>query len=1021
MRLQPLVCLLAALQAAAVNLRSRAASWSLGHGGRDQGEALHARELTGRSSVRKPLTDKREYAQTTFDSGLRVLTVRDPEAEKAAFAVAVDAGSLEDPADFQGLAHFCEHMLFLGSKKYPDEDAFSKHLALYDGNHNAYTSAEQTVYYNEVGLAGLEEGLDIFAQFFVSPSFAGNMVDKEIHAVDSEHMKYKPDTQRRLWHLLWSIGNPKNPSHQFATGDLETLKTKPAEEGKDLVKALKEFHAKNYCVRRLTLVLVMNKTTEEQLELAHKHFDGLPKATAESCPPRPSYTNQPAFSKDLGNLGRRLSMTTPGSPQLWLMFPMPDLKKNYKAQAEAYLWHTLGNYDKGSLKALLMEEDLSHTFSYSSHSTVAGSAAIITFALTEKGAKNPNAIMEHFFAYLAIAKEAGVDAAIIENMKQMRQVSWDYQEQQTSAFQFVSTLAGNAPNYQEEDVLAGGYLIDDVNVELTQKVLEHVRPDNMNVALVLPGFDKKAANAHEQYYDFDYENVALEQSLIDRLKGVKDKRLRAAPDMAYVPRKLDLIKEGAGEDGPEQLVKEGRLQLWWLGMGEAKLPKAIIQLKIAYSPKIIGSVQGSILAGMHSRLVQQSLEQSADGLLTCGVSYSVSPSTDGFGVSFTGFDEHIMELVKLVLPAIRKPAYTEATFEQLRRQLLLDVSDVTRSEPYQHALEAFNVVTVNGFFSRRELIDTTASTDLVNPAAHEKFLQELFTDAELVVLFTGNIDRTRAQDMTKTMEGLLQIGRKQSNVEHKGHLQVLKPKEDIEVRIDNPIQEDPNSATLVTYQFGVPTIADRIHLSMLNSIINRPVFEALRTQEQLGYVVFGNVAPHISIVEVRIIVQGFRKDPDAVEMLIEETVQNLTHTIANMSQEEFDMRKHSLDVELSKKDLTMSAEAGRYWAQIWDGINCFQKTKMQLDYLNSAEFNSPAPLLAAWKKAVEPGAARKRVAVKLFGKAAKQNATASLVNREDHASKKVLTLVDSSTVKQALQGEGQWPDDYICKAAGPGF
>jgi insulysin len=954
---------------------------------------------------------------------LRVLTVLDRDAEKSAFAVAVEAGSLEDPADFQGLAHFCEHMLFLGSDKYPDQDAFSRQLALHDGNHNAYTSAEETVYFNEIGNEGLDKGMDIFAQFFIAPTFQTGMVDKEIHAVDSEHMKYKPDTQRRLWHLLYSIANPENPSHQFATGDLETLKTRPEKEGKSLVEALHLFHKQNYCVNRMTLVLVMNKSNDEQLELAHKHFDNLPKATAESCPPRPRYVDKTPFSLELGNLGRQLTIATPGSPEMWLFFPMPDLKKNYKNQAESYLWHVLGHYGQGGLKALLQEEDLSHSFSYSGHSTVAGSAIIVTFSLTEKGAKDPSAIMQHFFAYLDVVRKAGVDKTIIDNMKQMRQVQFDYQEKQASEFNFVSSLAGSAPHYAPEDVLTGGFLLDTPSVELTTEVLSKLTADNMNIALVLPTFDEKTGNAHEKYYDFKYDNVAIDSKLIESLKQASDARLAVPPNLLYVPRKLDLITEGSGDNGPNQLMKQGRLELWWQGMAEAKLPKAIVQMRIGYSSKIISSVEGSVLAGIHARLVQQVLEEPADPLLSCGVSYSVSPTSDGMGVSFEGFDEHLIELVKLVLPVVRKPKYTAEAFEMLRRQLLLDISDVTKSEPYQHALEAFNLVTVNGHFSRLELTSAADDSKAVNPEAHAKFLEEMFADAELSLMFTGNIGTERAQEMTKVMENLLGITREQPPVEHQGSLQVLNPKEDVEVRMKNPIAKDPNSATLVTYQFGVPDVADRIHLTMLNSIINRPVFEDLRTKHQLGYVVFGNVAPHLSIVEVRVIVQGFRKNPDEVEVLIENTVQNLTSRIAALDHEEFVTRKDSLRVSLEKKDSTMSAVAGRYWGQIWDRTYCFNKTKMSLAYLNSPSFNSSKALLTAWKQAVAPNAHRRKVTVKLFGEPQESEASGGNVSTnlieavETTGAKKVIKLLDSTAVSSALKGEETWPNEYICHSS----
>jgi len=46
------------------------------------------------------------------------LLISDTETEKSGAALNVDVGSLEDPVDRQGLAHFCEHMLFMGTTKY---------------------------------------------------------------------------------------------------------------------------------------------------------------------------------------------------------------------------------------------------------------------------------------------------------------------------------------------------------------------------------------------------------------------------------------------------------------------------------------------------------------------------------------------------------------------------------------------------------------------------------------------------------------------------------------------------------------------------------------------------------------------------------------------------------------------------------------------------------------------------------------------------------------------------------------
>jgi len=959
--------------------------------------------------VRKPITDHRNYAHAEFDSGLRVLVVEDPDAEKSSFAVAVEAGSLEDPPDFQGLAHFCEHMLFLGSKKYPDNDAFSAALARHGGTHNAYTSAEETVYFNEIDDEGLEGALDIFAQFFIAPSFDPAMVDKEINAVDSEHKKNQPDTQHRLWHLLRSKANPKNPMHKFSTGDLSTLKTVPESQGKNLSEALRSFHRDRYCARRLHLVMVSNRSTTEQLAIAHKHFDDVPKATKESCPPRSEYLDMPAYSKELGNLGRVFGVAAGGAPEMWVVFPVLPLKHRYKELAEAYVWNALGHYGPGSLKALLMREDLSQSYSFYAEKSVAGSFIFVTFALTEKGASNVDQVLEYLFAYLHAVKGAGVDAKLLASLRQLREVEFDYQEKRPSEIDFAKSIAGSLPTYGPRDVLTGGVLMDDPNEELILQILNAMEPSNMNIALVRGDFNEKKATQHEQYYDFGYNESSLDPALIKRLQNASGFGLTAPPNLQFVPRHLELINESSSEDMPERLLKRNRTESWWLGLGEVRLPKAIVSIKIGFPPAVLARVKDAALAAVHVRLVDAALEESADALQTCGLSYSVSAARDGLAISFTGFDEHMEELMKLVLPKVLDPGTADDEFDKALRQLVLDLSDNTKMQPYQHALEAFEVVTTKASYSRAEVLRVAKDSSLVSISAYKAFLRDLFADAQLSILFTGNIGRTRALAITETVQSELQITTASSDW-LRGGLEVVDPKEDLEVRVANPIPDDPNSATIVVYQFGVPTIADRIHLAMITEVIDRPIFETLRTEHQLGYVVFGYAAPHASIVEVRVIVQGFRESPDVVATLIESTVQNLTNRIAAMDQKEFDSRKQSLRNALAKKASTMSQYAGRYWGQIWNQEYCFQKRAMQLAYLDSEEFNSPTPLLQAWKKSVSPSENRKKILVKLFG----ANGTQS-VSMDGTAGSKLVTLVDSASVAQQMKDENYWPREFLCK------
>ena len=96
---------------------------------------------------------------------------------------------MSDPRDVPGLAHFLEHMLFLGTEKYPDENEYDKFLSQHGGACNAYTDNEHTNFYFDVTPQHLEGALDRFAQFFLAPLFTETATDREMKAVDSENSK----------------------------------------------------------------------------------------------------------------------------------------------------------------------------------------------------------------------------------------------------------------------------------------------------------------------------------------------------------------------------------------------------------------------------------------------------------------------------------------------------------------------------------------------------------------------------------------------------------------------------------------------------------------------------------------------------------------------------------------------------------------------------------------------------------------------------------------------------------------
>ena len=177
--------------------------------------------------ITKPDQDERLYRHLLLRNELSVLLISDGNADKAAAAMDVAVGHASDPPELPGLAHFLEHMLFLGTEKYPDEGSYQQFLQEHGGSSNAFTAFEDTNFYFDVQHPHLQAALDRFAQFFLCPSFTESAAGRELKAVHSENEKNLQSDGWRLNQLYKSMASEAHPYHKFGTGNLHTLRDRP--------------------------------------------------------------------------------------------------------------------------------------------------------------------------------------------------------------------------------------------------------------------------------------------------------------------------------------------------------------------------------------------------------------------------------------------------------------------------------------------------------------------------------------------------------------------------------------------------------------------------------------------------------------------------------------------------------------------------------------------------------------------------------------------------------------------------
>ncbi|MCO3338480.1 pyrroloquinoline quinone biosynthesis protein PqqF [Pseudomonas aeruginosa] len=175
-------------------------------------------------------------------NGLRLHLAHDPAASRAAAWLRVAAGSHDEPSAHPGLAHFLEHLSFLGGAAFPGDERLMPWLQVRGGQVNASTRGRTTDYFFEVTAEHLGAGLARLIDMLARPLLDIDAQRREREVLEAEYLARSADEQTLIDAAL-ALGLPAgHPLRRFAAGRRDSL----ALENDAFQRALREFHAAHY-------------------------------------------------------------------------------------------------------------------------------------------------------------------------------------------------------------------------------------------------------------------------------------------------------------------------------------------------------------------------------------------------------------------------------------------------------------------------------------------------------------------------------------------------------------------------------------------------------------------------------------------------------------------------------------------------------------------------------------------------------------------------------------------------------
>lgn len=205
---------------------------------------------------------------TTLSNGLTVATEHSPWAQTSTVGVWIDAGSRAETDRTNGTAHFLEHLAFKGTSN-RTQHQLELEIENMGGHLNAYTSRENTVYYAKAFNSDVLQTVDILSDILQNSKLESQAIERERDVILRESEEVDKQLEEVVFDHLHATAFQGQPLGRTILGPAENIQSIQRDDLVDYIKT-------NYTADRMVLVGAGGVPHAQLVELAEKHFSGLP-------------------------------------------------------------------------------------------------------------------------------------------------------------------------------------------------------------------------------------------------------------------------------------------------------------------------------------------------------------------------------------------------------------------------------------------------------------------------------------------------------------------------------------------------------------------------------------------------------------------------------------------------------------------------------------------------------------------------------------------------------------------------
>ncbi|KAM1254836.1 hypothetical protein ACFX14_029000 [Malus domestica] len=863
----------------------------------------------------------------------------DSQTKKAAAAMCVGIGSFSDPFEAQGLAHFLEHMLFMGSTEFPDENEYDSYLSKHGGSSNAYTEAEHTCYHFEVKPEFLKGALRRFSQFFVSPLVKIEAMEREVQAIDSEFNQVLQNDSCRLEQIQCHTAAPGHPFNRFCWGNKKSL-VDAMEKGINLREQILKLYKDYYHGGLMKLVVIGGESLDVLEDWVVELYGNVKKG--------PQVKLEFKAEGPIWKVGKLYRLEAVRDVNILnLTWTFPCLHQDYLKKPEDYLAHLLGHEGRGSLHFYLKTRGWATSLSAGvgdegMHRSSVAYVFRMSIHLTDSGLEKISEIICYVYQYIKLLHQVSPQEWIFRELQDIGNMDFRFAEEQPQD-DYAAELAENLLLYPAENVIYGDYVYKIWDAELIKSVLGFFTPENMRVDVVSKSSIKSKDFHCEPWFGSHYTEEDISPSLMDMWKNPPE-----IDDSLYLPSKNEFIPsdfsirsdnlclDPANISYPRCVIDEPLIKFWYKLDDSFKLPRANtyfrINLKGGYA-----NLKSCVLTELYILLLKDELNEIVYQAIVAKLETSVSVFSDKLELKVYGFNDKLPALLSKVLATAKSFMPTDDRFKVVKEDMKRRLKN-TNMKPLSHSSYLRLQVLCQIFYDADEklhVLDELSVSDL------KSFIPALCSQLYIEGLCHGNLLEDEAITLSNIFKLNFSVPPLPIELRHKEHVICLPPGANL-IR-DSSVKNKSETNSVIELYFqveqeaGIESIRLKTLIDLFDEIVEEPLFNQLRTKEQLGYVVECGPRVTYRVYGFCFCVQSSEYDPIYLQGRIDNFINGLEELLDGIDDDSFDNYKSGLLAKLLEKDPSLTYETNRFWNQIIDQRYMFDQSKREAEELGSIQ------------------------------------------------------------------------------------